>query len=70
MDGYNIAVCPRVLTWPPVFFPFFFSSSSSFFFFLETEFLCVALAFLELTLYTRLASNSEICLPLPPKCWD
>ena len=28
------------------------------------------LAVLELTLYTRLASNSEICLPLPPKCWD
>jgi hypothetical protein len=27
----------------------------------------VALAVLELT---RLASNSEIRLPLPPKCWD
>jgi hypothetical protein len=25
---------------------------------------------LELTLLTRLASNSEIYLPLPPKCWD
>jgi hypothetical protein len=27
-------------------------------------------AALELILYTRLASNSEICLPLSPKCWD
>ncbi|ERE74288.1 E3 ubiquitin-protein ligase [Cricetulus griseus] len=34
----------------------------------ETEFLCVSLAVLELTLLTRLASNSEICLPLPPEC--
>jgi hypothetical protein len=33
----------------------------------ETGFLCVALSVLELTLYNRLASNSEICLPLPPK---
>jgi hypothetical protein len=40
------------------------------FWFFETGFLCVALAVLELTLLTRLASNSEICLPLPPKCWD
>ena len=31
-------------------------------------FLCVALSVLELALQTRLASNSEICLPLPPKC--
>jgi hypothetical protein len=45
-------------------FFFFFS------FFFETGFLCVALAVLELTLWTRLASNSEICLPLPPECWD
>jgi hypothetical protein len=36
--------------------------------FFETGFLCVALAVLELTLLTRLASNSEISLPLPPKC--
>jgi hypothetical protein len=35
-----------------------------------TEFLCVALAVLELTLSTRLVSNPEICLPLPPECWD
>jgi hypothetical protein len=39
-------------------------------FFYETGFLCVALAVLELTLLTRLASNSEIRLPLPPECWD
>ena len=39
-------------------------------FFFETGFLCVALAVLELTLWTRLASNSEIHLPLPPECWD
>jgi hypothetical protein len=38
--------------------------------FFETGFFCVALAVLELTLQTRLASNSEILLPLPPKCWD
>ena len=38
------------------------------FFFFETGFLCVALAVLELTLYTRLASNSEIRLTLPPEC--
>ena len=38
--------------------------------FFETGFLCVALAVLELTLKPRLASNSEIRLPLPPKCWD
>ena len=36
----------------------------------ETGFLCIALAILELTLKTRLASNSEIHLPLPPKFWD
>jgi hypothetical protein len=36
--------------------------------FLETGFLCVALAVLELTLKTRLASNSEIHMRLPPKC--
>jgi hypothetical protein len=35
---------------------------------LETGFLCVSLAVLELTLDTRLVSNSEICLPLPPQC--
>jgi hypothetical protein len=44
--------------------------ASLFFFPPETGFLCIAQAVLELTLYTRLASNSEIRLPLPPKCWD
>jgi hypothetical protein len=39
-------------------------------FFSETGFLCIALAVLELTLKTRLASNSEICLLLPPECWN
>jgi hypothetical protein len=38
--------------------------------FFETGFLCIALAVLELNLKTRLASNSEIHLPLPPECWD
>jgi hypothetical protein len=36
----------------------------------ETGFLCVALAILKLALKTRLALNSEICLPLPSKGWD
>jgi hypothetical protein len=35
----------------------------------ETEFLCVALAVAELSLQTRLASNSEIRLSPSPKCW-
>jgi hypothetical protein len=34
----------------------------------DTGFLCAALAVLELAMYTRLASNSEIHLPLSPKC--
>jgi hypothetical protein len=38
--------------------------------FFETGFLCVALAVLELTLQTKLALNSEICLSLPPKSPD
>jgi hypothetical protein len=47
------------------------SFQTSFNFFFETGFLCVPLAVLELTLFeTSLASNSEIHLPLPPKCWD
>ena len=43
-------------------------------FFSETGFssqdrlLCVALAVLELTVKSRLALNSQIWLPLPPKC--
>ena len=30
----------------------------------------VALAVPDLALQTSLASNSEICLPLPPRQWD
>ncbi|EGV96404.1 hypothetical protein I79_000656 [Cricetulus griseus] len=46
----SVSVCPSV---PTLFF--------------ETEFLCVALEpILALTLETKLASNSEIRLPLPP----
>jgi hypothetical protein len=41
-----------------------------FFWFFKTGFLCIALAVLELTLWTRLASNLEIHLPLPLECWD
>ena len=37
--------------------------------FFKTRFLCVAVAVLELTLLDQ-ASNSEIHLPLPPKCWN
>jgi hypothetical protein len=33
--------------------------------FLETGFLCVTLAVLELALWTRLVLNSEICLIMP-----
>ena len=40
------------------------------FWFLETGFLCVALDVLKLALQTQLALNLEICLLLPPKCWD
>ena len=36
----------------------------------ETGLLSITLAVLELALYTRLASNAEIHLPLSPKCWD
>lgn len=32
----------------------------------ETGFLCITMAVLKLVLYTRLTSNSEISLPLPP----
>lgn len=40
------------------------------FHFLRQGFVCVALAVLELTQLTRLASNSETLLPLPPKGQD
>jgi hypothetical protein len=67
----HLCVCTMVHWWRPednlaiVTF-----NLSFFFFFFETGFLCIALAVLELTLKTRLASNSEIRLPLPPECWD
>lgn len=41
-----------------------------FFIFFETGSLYISLAVRELTLYTRLASHSEISLPLPPYSWD
>ena len=48
-----------------------------FFFFYKTGFLYIALAVLKLVLELGglelrdlLASNSEICLPLLPECWD
>jgi hypothetical protein len=36
----------------------------------KAGFLCVALAVLGLTLKIRVASNSEICLSLPPEFWN
>ena len=65
----------RALLWRngPIFLLlllFCFVLFCSFFGFFETGFLCVALSVLKLTLQTRLASNSEICPPLPPECWD
>lgn len=36
----------------------------------EIRFLCVVLGILELTLLTVLASDSEICLLMPPEYWD
>jgi hypothetical protein len=53
-----------------LFFCFCFLFLFLFLFFFETGFLCIALAVLDLTLQTRLALNSEIHLPLPPKCWE
>jgi hypothetical protein len=50
-----------------LFFVFVFVFVFGLVWFFKTGFLCIARAFLELT---RLAFNSEICLPLPPECWD
>lgn len=36
----------------------------------KTGILCLAPAVLELSPSTRLTSNSKICMPLPPTCWD
>jgi hypothetical protein len=60
-EGRGCHVC-----LPPCFTLFIYSVCL----FFETGLLCIALAVLELTLKTRLASNSEIRLPLPPGCWD
>ena len=46
----------RKETWPPPLHSWVF----------ETGFLCVALAVWELSLQTRLVSNIEIYMPLPP----
>jgi hypothetical protein len=43
-------------------------SEHEFLTFCKTGFLCVVLVALELSLKTRLALNSKIPLPLPPKC--
>jgi hypothetical protein len=57
---------PQLIKFVEVFFsPFLFLLCL-----VETGFLCVALAGLEIAPWTRLASNSEIPLPLPPECWD
>lgn len=31
---------------------------------------CVCVSDLELVTRSRLASNSQLCLPLPTQCWD
>jgi hypothetical protein len=64
----DIFICPFAILGEVLFlllFIYLFVCLFVFWFF-ETGFLCVALAVLELTLWTRLASNSEIaylCLP-------
>jgi hypothetical protein len=45
-------------------FSFFLLGASGF----KTDFLCIALAVLELNFVDQ--ANSEIRLPLPPECWD
>lgn len=40
----------------------------SFSLFIKTVIFCIALSVLNLTLYTKLSLNSEICIPLLPKC--
>jgi hypothetical protein len=80
--GFMDFLCTFVCVFPVCFFLHFkksvifvlfaclFVCLLACFVFFETGFLCVALAVLELTLWTRLALNSEIWPPLPPKCWD
>jgi len=40
-----------------------------FYFFFEIRTLCVSLTVTVMTIQIRLASSSEICLPLPTECW-
>ena len=63
-DGFSFSQQPlTVCSWLILFlFCFLFLCL------LETKFLCVTLAVL--TLWTRLASDSDTSLPLPPECWD
>jgi hypothetical protein len=67
----NVSSCQKVGDLQQVcHFIYLFIYFIYLFWFFETGFLCIALVVLELTLKTKLASNSEIHLPLPPKCWD
>lgn len=62
---------PQTHTWPQHLFVcvlFCFREVEFVLFFPKQGFLCVALAVLELILYTMLALNSEIYQPLPSKC--
>jgi hypothetical protein len=61
---YHAQLCGKVLG---LFVCLFCVYLFVFVFVFETGFLCIALAVLGLTLSTRLPSNSEIHLPLPPK---
>ena len=49
---------------------YFFVVGFDFVLFFKIGFLCVALTVLELTLQTRLALRSEICMPLPAESQD
>lgn len=53
----DLEICIETVT----FFLFLFS---------ETMPVCTVMAILELAVLTRWASNSQICVPLPPKCSD
>ena len=70
LNIYKITIICVYTIYYNIYIFFFFLFCLFVCLFFETGFLCIALALLELTLKTRLASNQEICLPLPPKCWD
>ena len=53
--SFSVFLPSFLLSFLPSFLPFSFRQGFS---------------VLDLTLYTRLALNSEICLPLPPNCCD